>query len=71
MKKRSVVVSGHATSVTIEDAFWQELQAIAKARNLSLAALISEIDARRGAEATQHNLSSAIRLYVLGWVKGA
>ncbi len=60
MRRRSVVVSGHRTSVSVEDEFWEALAAIAAQRGLSLNALISEIDrGRRG------NLSSAIRLYVL------
>ena len=58
--KRSVTIAGHRTSISLENAFWRQLQAIATARGLSLAALIAEIDAaRRG------NLSSAVRVYVL------
>ena len=65
LKRRSVVISGHRTSVSLEDAFWAELRAIAEARGLSINRLIAEIDGgRRG------NLSSAIRLYVLAWLKG-
>lgn len=58
--KRSVTVAGHRTSVSVEDAFWQELKRIAAARGTSLGALISGIDRDRAG-----NLSSAIRLYVL------
>jgi predicted DNA-binding ribbon-helix-helix protein len=58
--KRSVRIAGHATSVSLEPAFWEALNEIAARRRMSLNALLSRIDAgRRG------NLSSAIRLFVL------
>ena len=60
LRKRSVRLAGHKTSVSLEEAFWDELRAIAAARDLSLSRLIEEIDTARGG-----NLSSAIRLYVL------
>jgi len=60
MTKRSVVLSGHRTSVSVEDAFWRELRRLAAARGVSVAALIAEIDRSRDG-----GLSSAIRLYVL------
>ena len=66
MKKRSVKIAGHSTSVSLEDEFWTELQAIAAAEDTSLNALIARIDEERG----QRNLSSALRLYVLKTVKG-
>ena len=62
MRKRSVTIDGHRTSVSLEDAFWAELGAIADARGLSLNALVAEIDHARVAPG---NLSSALRLYVL------
>ncbi|MBV8187142.1 MAG: ribbon-helix-helix domain-containing protein [Alphaproteobacteria bacterium] len=62
MRKRSVTIDGHRTSVSLEDAFWQELSALAGARGLSLNALVAEIDHARAAPG---NLSSALRLYVL------
>ena len=62
MIKRSVVVAGHRTSISLEPAFWDELSAIAVRRNLSLNALVSEIDRARGDVA---NLSSAVRLHIL------
>jgi predicted DNA-binding ribbon-helix-helix protein len=65
LRKRSVVVAGHKTSVSLEAAFWDELRAIAAARGLSLNALIAEIDRTRDG-----NLSSAIRLHVLDWLRG-
>jgi len=64
LRKRSVRLAGHKTSVSLEEAFWEELRAIAQARELSLNALIGEIDQARGG-----NLSSAIRLYVLDWLR--
>ena len=63
-KRRSVIVSGHRTSVSVEQAFWDELTAIARDRGLSINALVSEIDAERSG-----SLSAAIRLYVLRALK--
>lgn len=60
LRKRSVVIAGHRTSLSLEQAFWDALKAIAAARGLAVARLIAEIDrARRG------NLSSATRVFVL------
>jgi predicted DNA-binding ribbon-helix-helix protein len=59
--KRSIVVSGHKTSVSLEDAFWNALKEIAKARNVTVGALVAAIDSER----QQENLSSTIRLFVL------
>ncbi len=64
MKKRSIKIAGHATSVTLEDEFWEEFKAIAAARGMSVAAMIEEID-----EARTTGLSSAIRVFVLQEVK--
>ena len=60
MKKRSVSIKGHATSISLEDAFWHAVQELARQRNMSVAGLITEIDAQR-----QTSLSSAIRLCIL------
>lgn len=66
MQKRSVTIDGHRTSVSLEDAFWGELTAIARRRGLSLNALVAEIDHTRSAAGpAPANLSSALRLYVL------
>ena len=62
IEKRSIVVAGHKTSVSLEDAFWQGLKEIANERDLTLSDLVGEIDAYR----QDANLSSAIRLFVLG-----
>ncbi len=59
--KRSLTIAGHRTSVSLEEAFWRRLKALATARRRSLGALIAEIDAARDGA----NLSSAIRVYVL------
>ncbi len=61
--KRSIVIDGHKTSVSLEDAFWTSLKDIAQQREITLSQLIAAIDRER----VQGNLSSAIRLYVLGW----
>ena len=66
MAKRSITISGHRTSVSIEQPFWQALGEIAAARKLSLAGMIAEIDRDRPDGA---NLSSAIRLAVLDWYR--
>jgi predicted DNA-binding ribbon-helix-helix protein len=59
--KRSLVVAGHRTSVSLEDAFWRRLRFIAAERGLSLNSLAAMIDASRDGA----NLSSAIRVFVL------
>lgn len=60
MKKRSLSIRGHHTSLSLEDGFWEELTAIAAERGQSVAALITEIDRTRTG-----GLSSAVRLFVL------
>ena len=59
--KRSIVIGGHKTSVSLEDAFWSGLKEIAHGQHLTLSNMVSNID--RGRQ--QANLSSAIRLFVL------
>ncbi|WP_367718597.1 ribbon-helix-helix domain-containing protein [Nitratireductor sp. GISD-1A_MAKvit] len=59
--KRSVSIRGHRTSISLEEPFLEELGTIARRRNISLAALIAEVDAKRSADS---NLSSALRLHV-------
>ena len=46
-RKRSVVIAGHATSISLEDAFWRQVSALAEQRGLSINALVAEIDAAR------------------------
>lgn len=59
--KRSIVIAGHKTSVSLEDAFWRGLKDIAGTRDLTLSELVAAIDSER----RHGNLSSAIRLFVL------
>jgi predicted DNA-binding ribbon-helix-helix protein len=63
--KRSIVVAGHKTSVSLEEAFWNGMKEISGERNLTLSELVGEIDSQR----QQGNLSSAIRLFVLDHFK--
>jgi len=64
IRKQSVNIRGHRTSITLEDAFMDALRKMAAQRDLSVAALIAEID---GNQSTPGNLSSAIRVAVLEW----
>jgi len=59
--KRSIVIAGHKTSVSLEDAFWKGLKEIATGREVTLSDLVASIDTDR----RHGNLSSAIRLFVL------
>jgi predicted DNA-binding ribbon-helix-helix protein len=59
--KRSIVIAGHKTSVSLEDEFWNGLKEIVREHKVTLAALVGDIDVRR----LHTNLSSAIRLFVL------
>lgn len=59
--KRSVIVNGHKTSVSLEEGFWTGMKEIAAGRSMTLSELVAEIDKNR----KQGNLSSALRLYVL------
>lgn len=62
MRKISVIIAGrHSTSICLEDEFYDILKQIAQEKNISINALVTEIDANR----TQDNLSSAIRVYIL------
>jgi predicted DNA-binding ribbon-helix-helix protein len=63
--KRSIVIAGHKTSVSLEDAFWKGLKEIAGGRDMTLSEMVAAIDTER-----QHgNLSSAIRLFVLDFYR--
>ncbi|MGI8840939.1 MAG: ribbon-helix-helix domain-containing protein [Caulobacteraceae bacterium] len=66
MRKRSVSLAGHATSLALEPEFWAVLERLAAARAISLAALIAGIDAERGVRP----LASACRLAALRFVQG-
>ena len=63
--KRSVVVAGHKTSVSLEEAFWSSMKEISSLRDMTVSELVGEIDKSR----EQGNLSSAIRLFVLDYFR--
>src|ERR1019366_7606482 len=63
--KRSIVVAGHKTSVSLEEAFWNGMKEISGLRDMTLSELVGEIDSNR----QQGNLSSAIRLFVLDYFR--
>jgi predicted DNA-binding ribbon-helix-helix protein len=64
--KRSVVLAGHKTSVSLENEFWEGLHQIADLKQQSLAKVVEQIDAER----RQNNLSSAIRIFVFNHFRG-
>jgi predicted DNA-binding ribbon-helix-helix protein len=59
--KRSIVIAGHKTSISLEDAFWRSLKDIASERGTTLSDLVASVDSGR----REGNLSSALRLFVL------
>jgi predicted DNA-binding ribbon-helix-helix protein len=63
--KRSIVIAGHKTSISVEDEFWDSLKEIAGERGMTVAAMIGTIDGDR----KHANLSSAVRLFVLGFYR--
>jgi predicted DNA-binding ribbon-helix-helix protein len=63
--KRSIVIAGHKTSVSLEDAFWKSLREIAVGRGTTLSNLVTSIDVER----QQGNLSSCLRLFVLDFYR--
>ena len=63
--KRSVIIGGHKTSVSLEDEFWMQLKEIADAKQTTVSHLLAQIDERR----EHSNLSSAIRVYVLEYFR--
>lgn len=64
-RKHSVMIAGHRTSLTVEEAFWRGLKKIAARRDVSINALVTEID-----ETRTGNLSSAVRVFVLNNASG-
>ena len=64
--KRSIIIDGHKTSVSLEDEFWQGLKTIAAGRRMPIARLVHQIDRER----QDGNLSSAVRLFVLEHYRG-
>lgn len=72
IRKHSVSIRGHRTSITLEDAFMDALRQMAGQRGMAVAALVAEIDAvHSAADPAQVNLSSAIRVAVLDWAMKA
>ena len=67
LRKRSLALAGHATSLALEPEFWAVLEAAARARQTSLASLIASIDSSRGSR----GLASACRLAALDYVRGS
>ena len=63
--KRSIVVAGHRTSISLEDSFWKALKEIAGERGETLSSLVATIDDKRQGRDHGGNLSSAIRVFVL------
>jgi predicted DNA-binding ribbon-helix-helix protein len=63
--KRSIVINGHKTSVSLEDAFWSSLKNIARTEGVPVSKMVTEIDRTR----ERGNLSSAIRLFILEQVR--
>lgn len=66
MRKRSIAIKGHRTSIALEPEFWAALEDAAQARRMSLAALVEEIDRARLMQAPQPGLASALRVFALG-----
>ena len=64
VRKRSVVIAGHRTSISLEEAFWVALRGIALRRGLSMNGLVAAVDAERPPE-QPGNLSSALRVFIL------
>lgn len=65
LRKHSVVLAGHRTSLSVEDRFWELLKTLAEEEALSVNALIERIDRDRAVRGASVNLSSAVRLYVV------
>jgi predicted DNA-binding ribbon-helix-helix protein len=71
MKKRSITLSGHRTSVRLEPEFWDAIERAARARGVSLASLIGGIDAARIENENAEGLASALRVFALLDASGA
>jgi predicted DNA-binding ribbon-helix-helix protein len=75
LRKRSLSIAGHATSISLEDPFWEALRDIAAARGQTVADVVTAVDLDRtagaGPEGPAGNLSSALRVYVLAYYREA
>ena len=69
--KRSIMIAGHATSISLEPIFWDALRAAAQAESLPLNALVARIDAQRVIAPDPANLASAIRVWLFERREGA
>ncbi|MCB1473381.1 MAG: ribbon-helix-helix domain-containing protein [Rhodobiaceae bacterium] len=65
VRKRSLTLAGHRTSISLEDAFWDALQEIAAARGITMTALVREVDEARGITP----LSQSLRVHALNWYR--
>jgi predicted DNA-binding ribbon-helix-helix protein len=70
-KKRSVLIAGHQTSISLEPIFWRALEAAARERGCALNALVAEIDVARLDAAHPPNLTSAIRQWLFARATGS
>ena len=69
--KRSVMIAGHATSISLEPVFWQALKEAAEAEGVPLSAMVARIDAARVEERDPPNLGSAIRVWLFERTKSS
>ncbi|KAF0186559.1 MAG: ribbon-helix-helix domain-containing protein [Hyphomonadaceae bacterium] len=69
LHKRSLVLAGHRTSLALEPEFWATLEQAATQRDISLAALVAEIDRARGDASPDRLLASACRVFALAWTR--
>ncbi|MGN6848365.1 MAG: ribbon-helix-helix domain-containing protein [Sphingomicrobium sp.] len=69
--KRSVLIAGHATSISLEPMFWRALEAAARERGCPINALVAEIDVARLDAAQPPNLTSAIRQWLFARIRGS
>lgn len=67
MKKRSIKLLGHSTSITLEDEFWNALKKIAMEKEKAIIDLIEQIDKERLNTNSANNLSSALRIFILNY----
>lgn len=70
MRKRSIAIKGHRTSISLEPAFWEALDRIAAREGISLPSLVAEIDRRRLLQSPSSGLASALRVYALSEMSG-
>ncbi len=71
MKKRSITLKGHRTSIVLEPEFWDAIEHAARKRQVSIAGLVAEIDAERTRSERGGGLASALRVFALREASGA